>query len=1360
MIGVRAVFVLGFVFLTACGGGGASSTPPSADPLPGASVATIVGQIQKGPFVVGADVRVSSVSIGGAVGARIVSTTTSDGLGSFRADVNVNQIILIEGQGRILNETTGTFTTTTLSLMAISDVSAASTQTANVNVLTHLAVPRIRSLLQGGASAVAAESQSRDEVLAAIAAIVAPPQIASFKGTTLYSPTQGDVDSAYLVMLSALFMERARELSDKFGTELTAELQMLLDSVAADLGDGVVDYPAALLAVGASAYHLDPAIVARSLADLATRQGSNQQAGDIFLFMDSDLDGVINIDDPDDDNDGVNDADDAYPLSWGCYLAAQGDGSACTIESSIPASYGSQSVDTDNNGIVYLLDSDNQQIVRWSISRQQYGFPVSVPFGARELEYSPIHDRVFVGFGTGEVLAIEPSGEHATTTFASIGISVNEISRAGNYLVVADAIGNWYSLAADGSVASQLSSKASLNYFAWSDANDRLYSLEWGGFAVDFEYVTVDQQTGAFGVAKSAPSESDDFFLRHRLHLSVDGSRIAAGSGDIFSADTLEWERSLAGLHYDAAWLADNTIATLAWSSTGATNETRLEHRDERGALIEFANYPGSPLRVIAYGHRLQVITLESRPVFHSFVPGGDEDGDGVANPVDAFASDPAASLDSDRDGYPDDWNPGKAESDSTTGLTRDVYPSDSACYLQHHGDGVTCNIGSAVSSFFPDETLVDANGVVYLLDISSKRIARWDSTNGHQNPLPFGGGDGSDLYLMRYSPEQHRLYLGYRSGKLTYFDLADPGKEHYFAATPTGLRDMQSAGNYVWTAGADGHGVGSHSVSFDAAGNAAGRAPNARYSRNRQDTVWNAALARIYLLAGNGIQADIYYQSVDQTTGQMGVVVDSPYNAKPKNVGPIRTSPDGSKVLLGSGDIYSAIDLTWMRAISPDFKDAQWSDDGDIVVIRLFSNGGAGTRVERINGSGNFAEFAVAGGVPIALHRDGGDFRFMTMFNGGLLFFRYRPSNDTDGDGVENTIDAFPLDPSASVDIDSDGHPGAWHTGMSAGDSTTGLTLDAYPNDSACTLPEHGDGTVCDIASAIPAYTPERIEIDTRGIVYLYSPLTRRIYRWDAVTRQHLNPYVIGRDKWLGDVFPVDMLYHPDHDRIYVSYGSQHVMYIDPGTDPEEHYFIVLGSSGIGLGHAGNFLLTVDEPVARATHKIFDVDGVLRYREESERSLEYSWDAALNRLYFFDGAQLQSDLRYETIDQTTGQIVGRGESYYLYSYEAKPPIRASVDGSRIVTGAGDLYENVLLNWTGSLGGNIADARWLADGSIVTLQASGGNTSYERRNGSDTVVETRQFAGVPLAILPFGSDFVVVTDQGSPTFLLHTPSDN
>ena len=70
-----------------------------------------------------------------------------------------------------------------------------------------------------------------------------------------------------------------------------------------------------------------------------------------------------------------------------------------------------------------------------------------------------------------------------------------------------------------------------------------------------------------------------------------------------------------------------------------------------------------------------------------------DTDGDGVANTSDAFPSDPAASTDSDGDGYPDSWNENATEDMiAESDLTLDAFPQDPTEAIDTDNDGVGNN--------------------------------------------------------------------------------------------------------------------------------------------------------------------------------------------------------------------------------------------------------------------------------------------------------------------------------------------------------------------------------------------------------------------------------------------------------------------------------------------------------------------------------------------------------------------------------------------------------------------------------------------------------------------------------------------
>ncbi len=65
-----------------------------------------------------------------------------------------------------------------------------------------------------------------------------------------------------------------------------------------------------------------------------------------------------------------------------------------------------------------------------------------------------------------------------------------------------------------------------------------------------------------------------------------------------------------------------------------------------------------------------------------------DTDNDGYSDQIDAFPTDPAAAVDSDNDKSPDQWNPGKSEMDSITGLHLDAFPTDPAASIDTDKDG------------------------------------------------------------------------------------------------------------------------------------------------------------------------------------------------------------------------------------------------------------------------------------------------------------------------------------------------------------------------------------------------------------------------------------------------------------------------------------------------------------------------------------------------------------------------------------------------------------------------------------------------------------------------------------------------
>ncbi len=103
-------------------------------------------------------------------------------------------------------------------------------------------------------------------------------------------------------------------------------------------------------------------------------------------------------------------------------------------------------------------------------------------------------------------------------------------------------------------------------------------------------------------------------------------------------------------------------------------------------------------------------LTMDADRSVSVFFVALDTDGDGVSDLEDAFFNDPAASVDSDGDGYPDRWNDGKDASDSTTGLTLDAFPDDPSEWIDSDGDGYGDNEEEEAGSDINDPSDIPAH--------------------------------------------------------------------------------------------------------------------------------------------------------------------------------------------------------------------------------------------------------------------------------------------------------------------------------------------------------------------------------------------------------------------------------------------------------------------------------------------------------------------------------------------------------------------------------------------------------------------------------------------------------------------------
>jgi len=1093
---------------------------------------------------------------------------------------------------------------------------------------------------------------------------------------------------------------------------------------------------------------------------------------DVAASVDSDYDGY-----PDTWNEAYTENDsttgliiDSYPNDAACYLPEHGDGVNCDYGATIP-NYIPDQIVSDSDGIIYLLSRDNARIYRWSVAESAYinPFVVGLSTGSSteapiSVTYSSAHDRLYLGYSTGVIQYIDLLGNAQEKAFASTAEATKGLTAADNYVFAQDSsdFGTHYIFDVDGNLTDSKHNSYHSREYIWSETQSRIYFSRDHVSPTDLNYVEIDQSTGLITGKGDTPYHGD-YDVQHPVRISTNGQYIIVGKGDIYNSGDLTWAGTIGGSIDDALWLPGGSLVTL--QTDGDT--TKLQRSNELLTPVEKTTFSGVALRIFSTNVGMVLLTSEAGTVtFHRYIPNNDSDSDGIENTTDAFPQDIAASVDSDYDGYPDAWNIGSDENNSTTSLVLDSYPDDTACYLPEHGDGLNCSYDATIPDYVPDQIVTDNDGIVYLLSRDNARIYRWSVTeSAYINPFVVGLEMGLTSEIpdkMIFSESHNRLYLGYNTGAIQYIDLAGDPKEKTFTKTTTAVTGLAAVGSHVFASDASGVWGNSHYF-FDTDGNLTDSDDRAYWEGQGKwrDYAWNQAQARMYYFRSSNTMSRppylMQYEEINQSTGEILSSEEVPDHGVHRIHGPIRISANGDYIFLSSGDMYNSADLTWANTIGSSVDDALWLSDDSLVTLH---SDGEATVLRHYDATLILVEQVVFNGNPLGIFYTDAGMVVLTSDSGTVKMQGYIPNNDRDGDGIVNALDAFPVDEAAAIDGDHDGYPDAWNLGYNENDSTTGLSLDSYPDDAACYLLIQGDGLNCDYEVMIPNYVPDQI-ISGNGIVYLLSQDNARVYRWSVADAAYINPLVVGLDKGVSTESPNRMAYSATHDRLYLTYSKGIVQYVDLQSDLSEQFFAKTAFDVGGLAVVEGYLIVEDAYSSWHNLYVFDANGNLNDSKNWSGSFQngsfqnYAWSLTNTRMYYLSDSSTWYPL-YMEIDENTGLI---GDSDRLLSgpgaSHLRNPIVLSKDETQIIMGSGDIFDLINLNWVDSLEINFVDAIW-QNQQIITVE----NTTNEDGTSSSLVTlwdevslqssTVFSFEGSPLAFIPNGEDVILIhsTDAG------------
>jgi outer membrane protein assembly factor BamB len=696
-----------------------------------------------------------------------------------------------------------------------------------------------------------------------------------------------------------------------------------------------------------------------------------------------------------------------------------------------------------------------------------------------------------------------------------------------------------------------------------------------------------------------------------------------------------------------------------------------------------------------------------------------DFDGDGIANNVDN--DDDGDGIDDSVDIFPYNASEWIDTDDDNVGDNADFYPNNDSCFAVEDGNGEDCYI-NILAENSPTYISASSDEIVYFYQ-EDGTLVTFDITTNHI----LNTQQVENVTSMIFHEGHQRLYVGLNNGELKYlngdFVLTD------FSIVEQCVNALVDTDSFLIVLDCRGY-VGNY-VTFNSSGEQLGESDN--YYDSSRSNAWNKFNNRLYHFRDGISPNDLYYRTISNS-GEFTDVVESPYHGDYPITGPIAVSNDGTKILLGRGDIFSADSLTWLTSIGESFLRAFWLADGSLVTLQESENQEEITLkrrdvnlnlVEVRHFSGNLQEVKAFANRALLIIKD----------TNSLQFIDYLPSDDNDNDGVINTLDAFPLDSSASLDTDQDGFPDSWNDGFTA--SINNITLDEFPLDSACWLASHGNDNGCDFLATQPIFTPDQIIYDDEGNIYLLSSLNKRIYRWLSATNQFTNPIVISSSIYQSFGESRMMTYSSEHNRLYLGYVSGTITRFNLD-ELHEKFFANIGGDIRGLTSVGNFLLA-EKQGSRDTHYILDEDGeITDSKDWSSNSDAFAWNDQDSRLYSIK----YGSLYYQTINQALGHFEDDGSIYW--DSWVSSPLRIFDDGKKVITGNGVIFDIVAQELVLNLDQQFIDVAPVSE-QFITIENNDlpKLKIWQLENFSlftELVIE-----GNPLALTPNGDELNLVT---------------
>ena len=299
---------------------------------------------------------------------------------------------------------------------------------------------------------------------------------------------------------------------------------------------------------------------------------------------------------------------------------------------------------------------------------------------------------------------------------------------------------------------------------------------------------------------------------------------------------------------------------------------------------------------------------------------------------------------------------------------------------------------------FVPESIESDNTDILYFLDRETLSVFRWSlAADKYIATWPLL----SPPTWMSYSAEHTRIYLGYPSGKITYFDTtAQTPTETHFTNLALPVKGLLAVEDYLFAADNSGS-LNTHYI-IDIHG---ATVSTEDWRNISSQYAYSPLNNRIYHHRDGTSPNDIEWLNFDKNTGVLGSKGNSPYHGNTLITKlPLRINRIGDLIVNGAGQLIDSDSLNIQNNLSNNIKDAAWFENNILITLN-----DDGSKLQFWNNNYSLdSEYTIQPSAYSRVLNIAGDLAIVTELNGRPSAYLYDLDSlpDSDEDGTHDLKD------------------------------------------------------------------------------------------------------------------------------------------------------------------------------------------------------------------------------------------------------------------------------------------------------------------------------------------------------------------